>query len=55
MDIFILCMRMYDSAEHYKRKSFFFPVEGLKGVGLLELDLQAQPTGSNPKISIFEI
>ena len=25
------------------------------GVGLLELDLKAQPTGSNPRISICEI
>ena len=25
------------------------------GVGLLELDLKAQPTGNNPRISICEI
>ena len=36
-------------------KDFFIPIEGSKGVGLLELDLQAQPIGSNPRISICEI
>ena len=37
------------------KENLFSPIEGLKGVGLLELDLQAQPTGSNPRISICEI
>ena len=37
------------------KENLFSPIEGSKDVGLLELDLQAQPTGSNPRISICEI
>ena len=42
---------MYDSADIMKENLF----SQSKVVWLLELDLQAQPTGSNPRISICEI